>query len=99
MDVGVKAGDLVIGDSRLLHSARANQTDCRRTVITLWYHPLFDELPEPMQAHLGKRAEGKPRPVDAWPEDARRRIENLTPVYEGLAEPLKWNREPGPALN
>jgi ectoine hydroxylase-related dioxygenase (phytanoyl-CoA dioxygenase family) len=95
VDVCVRAGDLVIGDSRLLHSARANQTDCRRTVITLWYHPVFYDLPEPMQAHLGKR---DPRPVDVWPEKARELVDALIPRYDGPSEPLEWNREPGPAL-
>ena len=37
MDVGVKAGDLIIGDSRLYHAARANASDARRTCLTMWY--------------------------------------------------------------
>lgn len=98
VDVCVKAGDLVIGDSRLLHSARANTTDERRTVITLWYHPLFYELPEPMQAHLGKREGGAARRVEEWPEDAQDLVRELLPVYEGVVEPLTWNRNPGPML-
>ena len=45
VDVPVRAGDLVIGDSRLLHSAHANDSAQRRTVITLWYFPAFEQLP------------------------------------------------------
>jgi len=97
VDVCVTAGDLVIGDSRLLHSARANTTDQRRTVITLWYQPIFYELPESMQAHLGSRKKG-PRQVDEWPAQAQEKIRPLIPVYDGPAEPLNWNRTPGPAL-
>merc|ERR1711939_113912 len=32
VDVCVKAGDVVIGDNRVLHGARANHSDDRRTV-------------------------------------------------------------------
>ncbi len=104
MDVCVKAGDVVMGDSRLLHSAHANRTEERRTVITLWYHPIYDELPEPMQAQLGKRnaeAPSKnypPTGVRTWPQNAQERIRDLIPLYTGDKSPLNWNRTPGPQL-
>ena len=98
VDVCVKAGDLVVGDSRLLHSARANTTDTRRTVITLWYHPGFYQLPEPMQARLGRPdKEAATRGAD-WPESATDRVRDLLAVYDGDTEPLNWNRTPGPML-
>ena len=93
-DVPVRAGDLVIGDSRLLHSARANKTDQRRTVITLWYHPIYNDLPAGMRARLANR---HPIP-DHWSEEAARKLAPLMPVYEGDCEELEWNRIPGPAL-
>lgn len=37
LDVTVKAGSLVLADARLLHSARRNQTDVRRTLILAWH--------------------------------------------------------------
>lgn len=37
VDVDVKAGDLIIGDSRMYHAARANGSDARRTCLTMWY--------------------------------------------------------------
>ena len=37
VDVPVKAGDLVIGDSRLYHSAYENRSDERRTCVTMWW--------------------------------------------------------------
>lgn len=40
IDVPVKAGDLVIADSRMLHAAWPNQTDERRTLVLLW-HDVF----------------------------------------------------------
>ena len=45
VDLPVRAGDLVINDARLLHAARANQTDRRRTLVLQW-HSLFD-FPNP----------------------------------------------------
>lgn len=37
VDVPVKAGALVIGEGRVLHAARANQSDRRRTLMLGWY--------------------------------------------------------------
>ena len=84
--------------ARLLHSARANNTDSRRTVITLWFHPSFHQLPEPMQAVLGQREGNANQRVTEWPEAAQERVRDLLPVYDGATEPLNWNRNPGPAL-
>ena len=38
-DVAVAAGDLVLGDARLLRGTHPNTSPERRTVITLWYLP------------------------------------------------------------
>jgi hypothetical protein len=73
IDVPAKAGDLLIGDSRLLHAAHDNQTDGRRTLITLWYQPEFERLPGRIQAQMVAKT-GRP---DSWPEDARRGVEPL----------------------
>ncbi len=93
VDVPVRAGDLVIGDSRLLHGSYGNRSDRRRTVITLWYYPAFEELSGPLRAHL---AEG--RIPESWPESARALVAPLWPRYAGAAEPLEGNRKPGPGL-
>ena len=93
VDIPVKAGDLVIGDSRLLHASHGNQSDERRTVITLWYHPFFALLPEEMQAHIGRLRQSL-----AWSDADWERIAELAPVCESNIEPLKWNRNPGPKL-
>jgi hypothetical protein len=96
VDVPVKAGDLVIGDARLLHAAHANQTDQRRTCLTLWYFPAFAALPEPIQAVVVK---GRPQPPPdyPWPEELHR-LEPLLPRYSGQAEPAPWDRRPGAYL-
>ena len=93
VDIPVKAGDLVIGDSRLLHASHGNQSDERRTVITLWYHPFFALLPTGMQGHIGRL-----RQSFAWSDADWARIAELAPVCESDVEPLKWNRNPGPEL-
>merc|ERR1712032_748781 len=38
IDVPMQAGDLIIGDARLLHSAWGNQTNERRTLVLAWYN-------------------------------------------------------------
>ena len=98
IDVCVRAGDLVIGDSRLLHSARANESDTRRTVITLWYHPVFYELPEPMQALLGKRRLDANDWFTSLPEAMRDSLRPLVATYDGDAEPMESSRTPGADL-
>lgn len=80
----VNAGDLVLGDARLLHAAHANQTDERRTLITLWYQPDLASLPERMQAQLSQKTQ---QPPVSWPQEA---IDSVTPLlarYTGTAEP------------
>ena len=93
VDLPVKAGDLVIGDSRLLHASHGNQSDERRTVITLWYHPFFALLPAEMQAHIGRL-----RQKLGWSDADWARIAELAPVCESTVEPTQWNRTPGPEL-
>ena len=51
-----KAGDLVLGDARVLHGARKNQTDQRRNLLLLWHNrpetvPDYweDEIPKLIQ--------------------------------------------------
>jgi len=92
VDVPVKAGDLVIGDARVLHAAHANRSDQRRTLLTLWYYPAFEELPEPIQARFGRR---EPVPPEAWGDpDVAARMEPLIACYLGSAAPAAWKRTP-----
>ena len=83
--VPVRAGDLVIGDSRLLHGSFANQSGQRRTVITLWYHPIFDTAPPRIQAHLSN----KQSRVSEWPLRAQEIVQRLVPSMR--ARQSRWS--------
>ena len=92
-DISVKAGDLLVGDARILHAPHGNQTAERRTVITLWYLPRFDELPETMQATFQQVL--YMIPPKSLPSDLMTPIAPLLLDYEGDCEPVTWNRQPG----
>ncbi len=91
VDVAVAAGDLLLGDSRLLHAAHANRSGAERTLVTLWYHPAYDRLPAAIQAHL---ADSYATALDHWPVEQRRQITCPLP-YRTTSEPA-WPivREP-----
>ena len=97
VDVPVRAGDVVVGDARLFHSAHANRSDERRTVLTIWYWPAYDELPEEVQAliagHVTERSDWS-----RWLEQARPIVGDVMPVYDGAMEPATWNNIAGPGL-
>ena len=95
IDVPITAGDLLIGDSRVLHAPRANRTDQRRTVLTMWYLPRWDELSERMRASYA--ANHRAFSVEA-PPGARERLLPLQPRYSGSAVPAATNRRPGAYL-
>jgi ectoine hydroxylase-related dioxygenase (phytanoyl-CoA dioxygenase family) len=96
VDVPVKAGDLLIGDARLLHAAHANQTDHHRSLLTLWYFPDFEALPDPIKAAAVRL---KPSPPPGWGEtEAGRLLAPFIPEYTGTSEPAEWNRVPGKHL-
>ena len=89
VDAKVKAGDLVVGDSRLLHAAHSNESGHRRTVITLWFHPNFSDLPEGMRAAFVKRCDPLP---PAWPAESRQLYESVLIRYDGTAAPTEFSR-------
>ncbi|RAP78435.1 phytanoyl-CoA dioxygenase family protein [Paenibacillus montanisoli] len=94
IDVPVKAGDLLIGDARLIHAAHANQSPERRTVITMWYFPDLEALSEREQAFYagwGKTARMS-EDLNEWPEHVRQLLEPMWPRYEGNAQPFAFNR-------
>ena len=100
----VTRGDVLIGDSRLLHSAYANNTENERPLLTLWYIPNWSSLPDNIQATLqsiynrevvdiddGKQALPT---CENWPAFAYSKVSDLLPNYTGNATPLHWNRIP-----
>ena len=84
VSVPVKAGDVVIGDARILHATHANTTDERRTVITLWFQPDLSSLPERIQAQLAAKVQPVP---SVWPDSAKAKVEILLTRYSGEATP------------
>ena len=95
VDAPVRAGDIVIGSARLLHAAHGNQSDQRRTNITLWYYPDFADQPEAIQAFLASEEKAWPQ---SWREAGSPALEKLRATYAGDAAPLVPDRAPGPAL-
>ncbi len=100
----VSAGDVLIGDSRLLHSAYANTTNEERPLLTLWYIPNWSALPGSVRATLRQIYErhvvdidegvGDLPTVDDWSDDALAPIRHLLPEYHGNDQPTPWNRIP-----
>ncbi len=78
----IKAGDLLVGDSRLLHATHANTSDQRRTVITLWYQTDLPSLPEKIQAQMVAKTQDIP---DDWDAETRAKVAAIMPRYEGDA--------------
>jgi ectoine hydroxylase-related dioxygenase (phytanoyl-CoA dioxygenase family) len=95
IDVPMKAGDLVIGYGTLFHAAHSNQTDERRTVLTMWYYPDFVNLPENTQATVAdaESTGGFNQDVARSSyKEARTLMEPLKIDYTGDAEliPIQW---------
>jgi len=92
VDIEVKAGDVVIGDARVLHAAHLNKTDKHRTLLTLWYLPDFDHLPDSIKVATARTL--PLAPPDWWEGDAGKVVEPLIPYFTGDAPKAKWNRVP-----
>ena len=101
--VPVTAGDVLIGDARLIHGAFANQTDEERPLLTLWFMPHWRDMPPEMRALAYKgfmrgddipSSVAKPSTFLDWPEPLKRRIAHLLPPDDGGVAPMRWNRIP-----
>ena len=87
-------GRPAIGDAPATAS-HANQSNERRTVITLWFHPDPDTFGERLQAFCANMV--AKTPAD-WPDEAKAKLEAMVCRYAGSAEPWPWNRHrPFPA--
>ena len=98
IDVPVKAGDLVMGYGSLLHAAHGNQTDERRTVLTLWYYPDYVALPERTQATVASVEVPNTTAGAAVDPALEALLEPLKITYGGKAEPIEIQWVPGEAL-
>lgn len=95
VNVCITAGDLLIGDSRLLHASHATTNNERRTVITLWFHPDPQTFGGRLQAFCANMAAQPPKD---WPADAREKVSEVLCRYDGDKEAWPWNRHrPFPA--
>ncbi len=96
VDVPVRAGDLLLGDSRLLHAAHGNNSESNRTLITLWYHPAYEQLPGAIQAFLAEKYGGS---LNGWKTDKRNRIDCLLPYGAEGAPAWPICRDPHVAMH
>lgn len=101
--VPVKAGDVLIGDARLIHGAFANRTDEERPLLTLWFMPHWSSMPPEMRALAYKgfmrgddipSSVAQPRTFLDWPEPLLSRIAHVLPPDDGGVAPMRWNRIP-----
>ena len=101
--VPVRAGDVLIGDARIIHGAFANRTSEERPLLTLWFMPHWESMPACMRALAYKgfmrgddiaSSVAQPQTFLDWPEPLQRRIAHLLPPDDGGVEPMRWNRIP-----
>lgn len=91
--VEVKAGDVVIFDARLMHSAHPNSSDAARQLVTLWYFPFYSGLPERVRATIGT-----PSAPAAWPQESRDSLLQFQPNYSGSAQLYAPNEHPSASM-
>lgn len=102
--VPIKAGDVLFGDARLLHSTYPNHSNQDRSLLTLWFHPNFSNLPAPIKAtirNIYDRTVGDTDPagadamtLDDWPvADLERVFDLIIPKIPGVMS-RDWNRMP-----
>ncbi len=91
VDVPVRAGDLLIGDSRLLHAAHANDSSAPRALVTLWYHTAYDRMPPEIRAHLARDYAAA---LAGWSAEDRNRIDCALPYANGDVAPWPICRDP-----
>ena len=102
--VNVSVGDVIIGDSRLIHGTFPNKSLAERTLIVFWYHPNFNNIPKAVQARIceifnRKDVDTDPKGVNSmslthWPEPSRKLIDDLFPICKSGVRPQPWNRNP-----
>lgn len=85
VDVPLKAGDLFIGDRRILHATHANTSNTWRTCLTIALAPVYSELPEPIKALI---VNNQCLPPKGWWSDRKqvatidKELQKILPVLE-----------------
>ena len=102
VQIKARSKDVIFGDARLLHGAYGNYSTEERSLLTLWYHPNYFDLPASIRAAIWRLHNGIVEGVDTpineggisnWPEEDKLLLTTLIPRVEKDA-PLKWNRIP-----
>ncbi len=96
IDVPLKSGDAVLGYANLFHASHSNNSDEKRTVLTMWYYPDFVNLPERTQATVYFLENQK-----IWPEFNKKENEVFSQFrinYQGYAEIIEPEWRPGKDL-
>jgi ectoine hydroxylase-related dioxygenase (phytanoyl-CoA dioxygenase family) len=89
IDVPIKAGDLFIGDRRIMHATHANKSILWRTCLTIAYAPLFDELEDPIKALIVKnRCLPSQEYIRESSDGLDQRLVSILPRYSGMAKPI-----------
>lgn len=92
VDVPVNAGDLFIGDRRILHATHENTGNTWRTCLTIAYAPNFAELPDPIKALI---VQNRCLPPKGWwggkqlSKTIDPHLQAILPIYTGAASPIK----------
>ena len=99
VDVPVQAGDIVLGDARLVHAARANQTADHRPLLLGWYLLDFHLLSPPLQgAYSHGYGHHTFTPPAWWSGTAGRAVKTLVVDPPSGAAAAQRNRKPGTYL-
>ena len=98
IDVPLRAGDLMVGYATLFHASHPNNSDERRTVLTMWYYPDFVNLPERTQATVDYLESTTRVTTTNPPNRLRTALEPLRISYKGDAERIEQEWVPGKDL-
>tara|TARA_Y100000591_G_C21812215_1_gene688598 strand:- start:773 stop:1639 length:867 start_codon:yes stop_codon:yes gene_type:complete len=96
IDVPLKAGDAIFGYANLFHSSHSNNSDKKRTLITLWYYPDYSNLPEKTRATIYSLEKQNYMPIFSKKENNM--YSSYMIKYEGNAKIIKPEWKPGKKL-
>ena len=104
VEVPVSYGDVVVGDARMVHGALPNRTEDERLLITLWFHPNYERLPEEIKERIFEMFQRRGVDTDPsgknsmtpekWPTEEKAKVYHLFPSSGSNVEPISWCREP-----
>jgi len=95
VDVAMRAGDLLVGDARLLHASHGNHSERWRPLVTVWYFSFFSELQPDSQAFVRREYHNRQR---TWEPEAMAHIAHLAPPPAQAPVAARTCRTPGPAF-